>query len=129
MVDRAWVRRWVDGFEAAWRTHGTEELAAIFSRDAIYLHSPYADAVEGLPKIRTMWEEDRNGPEERFTLSTEIVAVEEGTAVVRALVRYGEPMRQEYTDLWVLRFDDEGRCSRFEEWPYWSGRGWSAQDR
>jgi hypothetical protein len=26
------------------------------------------------------------------------------------------------------RLDDEGRCSWFEEWPYWPGRPHSARD-
>ena len=128
MVDRAWVQRWVDEYEAAWRKEGTEGLPALFSRRATYLHSPYAVPVVRLPAIRTMWEADRDGPDEDFTMSTEIVAVQDRVAVARALVRYGDPVRQEYTDLWVMSFDEEGRCSWFEEWPYWPGRGWSARD-
>ena len=41
------------------------------------------------------------------------------TAVVRAEVRYGDPVSQEYRDLWVMRLGDDGRCSWFEEWPFW----------
>jgi hypothetical protein len=36
-----------------------------------------------------MWDEEREGPSENFTLDTEILAVEGPTAVVRAEVRYG----------------------------------------
>lgn len=50
------------------------------------------------------------------------------TAVVRAEVRNGDPLRQEYRDLWIMRLHDEGRCSWFEEWPYWPGRPYSARD-
>jgi hypothetical protein len=84
--------------------------------------------VVGLEDIRVMWEGDRDGPDEVFTLSTEIVAVEGLAAVVRALVHYGNPPRREYADLWLLHFDADGRCAWFEEWPYWPGRGWSARD-
>jgi len=128
MVDRAAVRRWVAGYEAAWRAPGTETLAGLFSQGATYLHSPYADPVVGLSAIRAMWESDRNGPDEIFAMSSEVVAVDGNVAIVRAVVRYGDPVGQEYTDLWVLRFDVEGRCSWFEEWPYWPGRGWSARE-
>jgi hypothetical protein len=65
---------------------------------------------------------------EVFTLATEILAVDGPTAVVRAEVRYGDPPRQEYRDLWVIRFHDNGRCTWFEEWPYWPGRPYSARD-
>jgi hypothetical protein len=57
-----------------------------------------------------MWDDDREGPDEVFTPSTEIVAVESDTAVVRAHVHYGAPRRQEYRNLWLVRFDPVGRC-------------------
>ena len=52
-------------------------------------------------------------------MSAEPVAVEDVDAVVRVLVRYGEPVTQEYRDLWVLRFAADGRVEHFEEWAYW----------
>jgi hypothetical protein len=73
-----------------------------------------------------MWELEREGPDEVFTLATDILAVDGPTAVVRAEVRYGDPPRQEYRDLWVIRLTDDGRCTWFEEWPYWPGRPYSA---
>ena len=120
--------RWVADYELAWRTPGTERLAALFTADATYLHSPYEQHVVGLEAIRQMWEADREGPDEIFEMSTVIVAVDGDTAVIRAEVRYGEPLRQEYRDLWVARFDADGRCRWFEEWPYWPGRPYSARD-
>jgi ketosteroid isomerase-like protein len=128
MTDRAMVRRWLAGYEAAWRAAGTEGLAAIFTDDASYRHSPYEEPAVGLDAIRRMWDQDRDGPDEIFTLATDIVAVDGSTAVVRAEVRYGEPLRQEYRDLWIMRLGDDGRCSWFEEWPYWPGRPYSARD-
>ena len=81
-----------------------------------------------MDSIRQMWDEDRQGPGEVFSLATEILAVDGPTAVVRAEVRYGEPVRQEYRDLWIMQMRDDGRCSWFEEWPYWPGRPYSARD-
>jgi ketosteroid isomerase-like protein len=128
VADRTEVHRWVAGYEAAWRTTGTDGLSILFTADATYLHSPYEAPVVGIHAIGHMWEDDRDGPDEIFTLSTEIVAVEGDTAVVRAEVRYGEPVRQEYRDMWIIQFDAHGRCSRFEEWPYWPNRPYSARD-
>jgi ketosteroid isomerase-like protein len=119
MTDRAAVSRWLADYEAAWRTPGTGLLTGIFTDDASYRQSPYEQPVAGLHAIRRMWEEERAGPDEVFTLATEIVAVEGPTAVVRAEVRYGDPVSQEYRDLWVIRLGDDGRCSWFEEWPHW----------
>ena len=127
MTDRSIVARWVEAYEKAWRAAGTDALVDLFTPGATYLHSPYSEAVVGVEAIREMWEGDREGPDEVFTIDTEIVAVEGATGVVRAQVRYGEPFPQEYRDLWVLRLEQDGRCSWFEEWPYWPGRPYSAR--
>jgi ketosteroid isomerase-like protein len=129
VTDRAAVSRWVEGYEAAWRSPGTAALAGLFSDDASYLQSPYEDPAAGLDAIAQMWARERDGPDEVFTLTTEILAVDGPIAVVRAEVRYGDPVHQEYRDLWVLRLGEDGRCLQFEEWPYWPGRPYSARDR
>ena len=66
-----------------------------------------------------MWEEERSGPDEAFALRSEVVAVEGDTGVVRVEVRYGEPASQTYRNLWLVRLNDEGLCTTFEEWPFW----------
>jgi len=128
VTDRALVSRWLAGYEAAWRSPDTASLAGLFTADASYLQAPYEQPVTGLDAIVRMWDAEREGPDEVFTLATSILAVDGPVAVVRAEVRYGDPLRQEYRDLWVIRLDDDGRCSWFEEWPYWPGRPFSARD-
>jgi SnoaL-like domain len=128
VTDRAVVSRWLAGYEAVWRAPGTAGLADLFTGDATYLKSPYEQAIVGLDAIKRMWEEEREGPDEVFTLATDILAVDGPTAVVRAEVHYGDPPAQEYRDLWVIRFADDYRCTWFEEWPFWPGRPYAARD-
>jgi ketosteroid isomerase-like protein len=122
MADRAMVRRWLAAYEAAWRAPGTHGLAEIFTDDASYRQSPYQEPVAGLDAIRRMWDAERDGPDEVFTVATDILAVDGPTAVVRAEVRYGVPLYQEYRDLWIMQLGGDGRCIWFEEWPYWPGQ-------
>ena len=129
MTDRAIVRRWLAAYEAAWRAPDTQGLAALFTEDASYRQSPYQEPVVGLGAIRRMWDKERDGPDEVFTIATDVVAVDGPTAVVRAEVRYGDPLRQEYRDLWIMHVVDDGRCSRFEEWPFWPGQPRAAADQ
>lgn len=114
---------WVRGYERAWRTPGTESVAGLFTEDAEYLVTPYDDPVLGVEAIRTFWDEERAGPDETFAMHAEVVAVSAGTGVARVVVRYGDPVVQEYTNLWVLRFAEDGRVARFEEWPFWPTHG------
>lgn len=121
MTDRALVSRWIAGYEAAWRSAGTGRLAELFTGDVVYRQSPYEEPVVGLAALGRMWDAERAGPDEVFTLATQVLAVDGATAVVRAEVHYVQP-EQEYRDLWVIQFAGDGRCSSFEEWPYWPDR-------
>jgi ketosteroid isomerase-like protein len=121
-VDRKRVDGWIAAYEQAWRTPGTDPLVTLFTEDASYRQGPYWTPVVGLPAIARMWEEQRKGPDEVFQMTSEIVAVEGNTAVVRLEVRYGDPVDQEYRDLWIMRFAEDGRCRSFEEWPFWPGQ-------
>jgi ketosteroid isomerase-like protein len=123
-MDREQVMRWVAGYEHAWRTGDLDALATLFTENAHYRRFPYEESQVGLDAIRALWLED---DDEVFTASAEPVAVEGRLAVVRLEVRYGDPVRQEYRDLWVLRFADDGRVEDFEEWPYWPSKDDTAE--
>jgi hypothetical protein len=119
MIDMASVAAWVKGYERAWRQPGTDALAGLFSPAATYRGSPFAPVHRGLDAIAELWERERDGPDERFDLQFDVVAVTDPRAVVRLEVRYDPPDGQHYRDLWILAFDDDGRCVSFEEWPFW----------
>ena len=118
-MNRAQVTDWVAAYEHAWRAPGTGALGGIFTPDATYWQGPYEEPVVGLPAIGGMWETERDGPSEVFRMTSDVIAVDGDTAVVRVEVSYGDPVHQEYRDLWVLRFAADGRCAWFEEWPFW----------
>ncbi len=117
-VERAQIEQWVAGYERAWRRTGTRGLGDLFAPGATYLVSPWARTVAGPAAIAELWEAERNSADEVFTLASDVVAVDGDTAVVRVAVDYGEPVTSRWRDLWVLRFDADGRCSAFEEWPF-----------
>ncbi|HEX2356567.1 MAG TPA: nuclear transport factor 2 family protein [Micromonosporaceae bacterium] len=121
-MDRDSVAAWIADYERAWRTPGTDGLAALFTQDATYSQRPYREPVVGLPAIARMWEAEREGADEAFRMTSEVLAVDGDTAVVRVEVWYGQPVTQEYRDLWVMRFAGDGRCRHYEEWPFWPER-------
>jgi hypothetical protein len=117
-MDLESVRSWVERYEQAWRTPGTDVLADLFVEDASYLASPWAAPVRGMAELRRWWDAERSGPAEHFTFTWEAVAVEGDTAVVRVEVDYADQESGRWRDLWVIRFADDGRCRAFEEWPF-----------
>ena len=125
---RAELIDWIAGYERAWRSPGTDALAELFTEDATYSTAPYENPHRGLAAIREMWEAERSGPDEEFEMSSEVVAVEGDTGVARVTVHYLVPedkegrrnrQRREYRDLWIVRLNEAGLCSHFEEWPFW----------
>ena len=55
-------------------------------------------------------------------MSASVLAVEGDVAVVRVDVVYETPEVEEYKDVWILRFDSDGRVADYEEWAYWPGK-------
>jgi SnoaL-like domain len=121
-IDRGRAEAWVAAYEQAWRTLGTGVLRDLFTEDASYRMSPYEEPSVGLERIGELWERERQGPDEEFEIRHEVVAVEADTAVIRVEVQYRSPDRQQYRDLWIVRFAADGRCREFEEWPFWPGQ-------
>jgi hypothetical protein len=118
VLDADAVQAWVGRYEQAWRTAGTHLLDGLFDPAATYQTAPFDPPHVGIDAIRVLWDAEREGPDEAFTMTSSVVAVTDPVAVVRLEVRYGRT-GQVFRDLWVLRFGADGRCAAFEEWPFW----------
>jgi hypothetical protein len=119
-MDGSAARRWIDRYESAWRAADPGPLLrALFTEDATYSTEPFAEPRRGLAEIGVMWEAEREGPDEEFAMTHDLVAVDGPVFVARVDVLYGPPSNQRYRDLWVVELADDGRCAHFEEWPFW----------
>jgi hypothetical protein len=118
-IDRDGLQRWIAAYVRLWRTPGTDGLSEIFSENATYRPGPFSDTRSGLDAISELWESERLGPDEDFDLTSEAVAIDGDTAVARVEVRYGPPRNLLYRDVWIVTFGSDGRCTAFEEWPFW----------
>jgi SnoaL-like domain len=127
-MDRADLARWIDSYERAWRTAGTDGLERLFTPRATYRAGPFTETVVGLPAIAAFWEAERDGADEPFTMWWEPVAVEDDVGVARVEVAYDGPPALVYRDLWIVTFAADGRCRAFEEWPFFPGQPLSAAE-
>lgn len=121
-MERDDFARWIDGYERAWRTPGTELLVELFASDATYVAAPFDPPLQGRAAIATFWDAERESAEEVFALTCEQVAVEDNVGVARVEVRYGDPPTRVYRDLWIVTLNGAGRCIAFEEWPFFPGQ-------
>jgi ketosteroid isomerase-like protein len=118
-MNRAELAGWIERYERAWRSPGTEALATLFAPDATYLAAPFEERYRGLGAIEELWEAERQGPDEPFEMESDPVAVEGDTGVARVEVRYLYPGGRTYRDIWIVTLGADGLCTAFEEWPFW----------
>jgi ketosteroid isomerase-like protein len=112
------VQRWLDAYVAAWRAYDRAAIGALFSDDASYAYYPYDEPVVGRDAIVARWLSDQDAPDS-WTAKYEPVVVEGDRAVARGESRYTNPdgtLKDLYYNVYLLRFDGEGRCSEFIEY-------------
>ena len=109
---------WLAAYHHAWITHNAEQLAQLFTEDAVYHSHPFRPPYRGRAEIRAYWQ--------RSTPSQEGLEVRWGIPIVagnRAAIEWWAMMRDaEEGDLTLpgcllLRFAESGLCEELRE--YW----------
>ena len=129
-MDRAGVQDWLTRYVEAWRSYDPQQIGALFSEDADYRYHPYDegdDVVHGRDAIVRAWLDGvpagiASAPDGAGTYDAryEPYAVDGDRAVAVGWTRYWtDASRQEQTEayhnVFLLRFDADGRCTTFTE--------------
>lgn len=119
-MDRAAVSAWLDGYIRAWKSYDPRAIGDLFGEDAVYYYRPYGEPVRGRDAIVASWLEDDRDPPGTYDAHYEPVAVDGDVAVATGHSRYVEPddpeQETEFANVFILRFDGEGRCIEYREW-------------
>jgi hypothetical protein len=113
------VQRWLDAYVEAWRTYDAAAIGDLFSEGASYAYQPYRAPTVGRDAIVADWLDEQD-PAGSWAARYEPYAVDGDRAVAVGESRYLNPdgtLRTLYYNVWLLRFDADGRCSEFVE--YW----------
>lgn len=116
------VTAWLEGYGRAWETKDPDAAAALFSSDARYYETPYAEPFAGQTGVRDYWA-SVTADQSDIDFTHELVGVTNGTAVARwsatfSLISNGASV--ELNGVFLLRFDVDGRCTMLREW--WHAR-------
>jgi uncharacterized protein (TIGR02246 family) len=121
-VDRKDVEGWIAAYRRAWETDSPDDVAALFTEDAVYSPFPWprgARQWQGRDTIVSKWI-GRGDSKIGWRFDHRILAVEGDTAVIEGWTAYdrgeGEPWDEEYANVWLVRFAPDGRASEFAEW-------------
>ena len=108
------LETWVDGYVRTWETNEPADIARLFTQDAAYYTAPFREPWRGRDAIVAGWLERKDEPGQ-WSFRHEVQAVADGLGFVRGWTRYHDPPR-EYSNLWVIRLEPDGRCSDLTEW-------------
>jgi ketosteroid isomerase-like protein len=116
-MDDAQFQRWLDAYVDAWRTYDPAAIGDLFSDDVEYRYHPWDEPVRGRAALVENWLSDRDEPD---SWSAEyrpwLVAGDDAVAVgVSRYFRADGGVDREYHNVFLCRFDGEGRCREFTE--------------
>jgi uncharacterized protein (TIGR02246 family) len=120
-MNKADLRAWLDRYVEAWRTDDAQQVASLFTEEAVYRYRPYggdAQAVTGREAIVAAWLEEGDPPgswEARY----EPFAIDGDRAVATGTSRYfasAKGPERTYHNVFLLRFAPDGRCVEFTEY-------------
>jgi hypothetical protein len=119
-MEQAELRRWLDEYVDAWKSYDEAAIGALFSEDASYRYHPWddaADTVHGREAIVAAWLGERDDPGS-WTAEYHPWAIDGDRAVAVGVSRYLDAdgaVEREYHNVFLCRFDAEGRCRDFTE--------------
>jgi hypothetical protein len=113
-MTREELQGWLDAYVAAWRSYDAAAIGDLFSADATHAFYPYDEPLRGREAIVASWLDDRDEPGS-WEAAYAPLLIEGDRAVTTGETFYRQTGRR-FSNLFVLRFDGDGRCADFVEW-------------
>jgi hypothetical protein len=107
------LQAWLDAYVEAWRRYDRDAIGELFSEAATYAYHPYDEPLRGRDAIVADWVNEPDAPDS-WEARYRPLLIDGDRAVAAGETRYAEG--RDFSNLFVLRFDADGRCSEFVEW-------------
>lgn len=109
------VDQWLDRYFEAWRSNDPEQVAALFSADALYSVDPFAPAWRGRREIVERW---TAGEGELLNHAHQVLWGEGSPVVVHWWAEIAEDTDStlEMDGILLLEFNATGECTSHREW-------------
>ena len=118
-MDRAAFATCLDRYVDAWRLGDPVAIGDLFSLDVRYATSPFDEAIVGRNAVIQYWRDDPDPPGS-WRAEYEPLAVDGDVFVAHGRTRYLTDDRgavdHEFANVFVCRFDADGRCREFTEY-------------
>ncbi|MBA3432100.1 MAG: nuclear transport factor 2 family protein [Actinobacteria bacterium] len=113
-MDKSDFEQWADRYVVAWNTNQPDDIGRLFSTDALYLTGPFDEPWRGRRQIVEQWIERKDEPG-NTEFDFDVIATEGDLGVVQGAAFYKEPPI-EYSNIWVIRLNQEGQATYYAEW-------------
>jgi hypothetical protein len=113
-MDQQAVVDWVERYMRAWASNDPQEIGDLFSEDALYYTAPFRSPWRSRQGIVEGWLGRKDDPGS-WEFEYEVLSACDGLGVVKGRTNYVRQGR-EYSNLWTVRLDSQGRCTEFMEW-------------
>ncbi len=113
---------WLADYEQAWEKRDADAAAALFAEGAHYYETPYAEPFTGPDGVRAYWQKV-TADQREVDFTWEIISEAPEATVAHWTARFdlaSQDITVELDGVFVLRFDDQGRCTELREW--WHAR-------
>jgi hypothetical protein len=114
MATKKDVEGWLESYVNAWKSNSPRDIAKLFTEDAYYSTGPFDEPWIGQEDIIDGWIDLGDQPED-WTFEYEVVAVDGEVGVIHGTTVYKDDIGT-FSNVWILRFAEDGRCKDFREW-------------
>ena len=117
-LEPGYLQGWLDRYGEAWVSRDADAAAALFSADADYFETPYADAFHGRDGIRGYWS-TVTADQRDIEFDAQVLAVDGNVGVAEWSATFVSASTGESIGLdgvFVLEFDADGMCTTLREW-------------
>ena len=116
------LERWLRAYGDAWEQRDAAGACRLFANDALYYETPYAEPFRGRDGIGSYWS-SVTADQRDIRFESTPIGVVGSTGIARRSAKF-KPAPSgadvELNGVFLLEFDDQGRCATLREW--WHAR-------
>ncbi len=122
-LDAAGLKTWLERYKHAWETKDPAAAAALFTEDAIYYETPYAEPFRGRTGVSEYWARVTADQRDIAVTVTPLGVLADGTGVARWNSKFeliSNGAKVELDGVFLLEHADPEHCRVLREW--WHAR-------
>ena len=115
--------RWLDTYGRAWERLDLDAFVGCFALDAVYQWGPWSEPLRGHDEIREKTAQAFSHQDDIHFGHEPLAITPDGRGIARWWVSMDVPAEgtvEEDEGIFLVTFDEEGRCTEFREW--WNSR-------